>query len=274
MTPGTAAIEIVNDRFPRGEFRAVILDFDGTLSLLRRNWQDVMIPMMVDLLANTNTAETRDHLRAAVEEFVMRLNGRQTIYQMMQLCEELRTRGGNPLTPLEYKHQYHERLWKSVGQRIEAVRQGRVSREQMTVPAANQLLKRFQAADLEMFLASGTDLVYVRDEVEVLGLSEFFGPRVYGALDDYQNFSKAMIIEQIMCDSGASGSSLIGVGDGYVEIEEVKKVGGLAIGVASNEETRRGITDWKRRRLIRAGADIIIGDFGCQEELCRLIGLV
>ena len=54
MTRRIADIEVVNDRFPRGEFRAAILDFDGTLSLLRRNWQDVMIPMMVDLLAATD----------------------------------------------------------------------------------------------------------------------------------------------------------------------------------------------------------------------------
>ena len=42
------AIEIIRPDFPRGNFRAVLFDFDGTLSLIRRNWQDVMIPMMVE----------------------------------------------------------------------------------------------------------------------------------------------------------------------------------------------------------------------------------
>jgi len=63
------------------------------------------------------------------------------------------------------------------------------------------------------------------------------------------------------------------MGDGFVEIEELKKVGGLAIGVASNEETRTGVNDWKRNRLIRAGADIIIGDYLCRPELLELVGL-
>lgn len=273
MTPETADIEVVNADFPRGPFHAAIFDFDGTLSLLRRNWQEVMIPMMVNLLAATGTPETRDQLAIVVEDFVMRLNGRQTIYQMMQLCEELKVRGASPLTPLEYKHQYHEMLWQQVGQRVEAARQRAESRAQMIVPAADQFLRRVQAAGIEMFLASGTDLVYVRDEVDVLGLGVFFGERIYGALDDYQNFSKAMIIEQITHDAGVPGSALLGAGDGYVEIEEIKKVGGLAIGVASDEEARTGINDWKRRRLIAAGADIIIGDFGCHQELCQLIGL-
>ena len=122
-----------------------------------------------------------------------------------------------------------------------------------------------------MYLASGTDLKYVQDELGVLGLSKWFGLHVYGALDDYKKFSKAMIIEQMIRDSGVAGSQIVGFGDGYVEIEEVKKVGGLAIGVASNEESREGINDWKRNRLIKAGADIIVGDYRQLDRLLQLL---
>jgi hypothetical protein len=90
----TPEIEVIRDDFRRANYRAALFDFDGTLSLLRRNWQDVMIPMMVDILAETGTSETRAALSEHVEEFVMRLNGRQTIYQMMQLAEEFTKRGG------------------------------------------------------------------------------------------------------------------------------------------------------------------------------------
>jgi hypothetical protein len=74
-----------------GPFRAAILDFDGTLSLLRQNWQDVMIPMMVEILQNTGTDESPDQLYDCAEEFVMRLNGRQTIYQMIHLAGDRST---------------------------------------------------------------------------------------------------------------------------------------------------------------------------------------
>ena len=124
MTAAPADIEVVNTDFPRGPFRAAIFDFDGTLSLLRRNWQDVMIPMMVELLAATGTAETRDQLGVVVEEFVMRLNGRQTIYQMMQLVEEVRKRGGHPESALTYKTRYHELLAIPVQQRLDAIQHG------------------------------------------------------------------------------------------------------------------------------------------------------
>jgi phosphoglycolate phosphatase-like HAD superfamily hydrolase len=143
----------------------------------------------------------------------------------------------------------------------------------MMVPGAEELLSALCQRGLTLYLASGTDLTYVRDELDVLGLQRYFGPRVYGALDDYRKFSKAMVIARIIADTGVQGSEILGFGDGFVEIEEVKKVGGLAVGVASNEVTRRGINDWKRQRLIRAGADLIIGDYRCREELLQLLGL-
>ena len=267
------AIEIVNPHHPRGPFRAAIFDFDGTLSLLRRNWQDVMIPMMVEILAATGTSESREQLFAHIEEFVMRLNGKQTIYQMIQLADEVAQRGGTPREPLEYKHQYHDLLWQQVEGRIEGVRSGRLPAEEMTVPGSAALLSSLRQGGLELYLASGTDLKYVRDEVNVLGLAGFFGRHIYGALDDYKKFSKAMIIEQIIGDAGVPGPQIVGFGDGFVEIEEVKKVGGLAIGVASNEEARSGINDWKRSRLIRAGADVIVGDYRELDELLSSIGL-
>ena len=266
-------MEIVNPHPPRGPFQAAIFDFDGTLSLLRRNWQEVMIPMMVEILAATGTTESRDELHVHVEDFVMRLNGKQTIYQMMQLAEEVAKRGGSPREPIAYKHQYHDLLWQQVGSRVESVRSGRVSAEELTVPGSSELLRQLHASGLKMYLASGTDLKYVQDELGVLGLAKWFGPHVYGALDDYKKFSKAMIIEQMIRDSGVAGNQIVGFGDGYVEIEEVKKVGGLAIGVASNEESREGVNDWKRNRLIKAGADIIVGDYRQIEELLGIISL-
>ncbi|MBY0232570.1 MAG: hypothetical protein K2W96_25095, partial [Gemmataceae bacterium] len=93
-------IEVLRPGLPRGRFRSVLFDFDGTLSLIREGWPQVMIPMMVEVLRATGTRETDGELSAAVEEFVMRLNGRQTIYQMMQLADEVRKRGGTPLEPL------------------------------------------------------------------------------------------------------------------------------------------------------------------------------
>jgi beta-phosphoglucomutase-like phosphatase (HAD superfamily) len=269
----SSEIEIVHPEFPRGGFKAVLFDFDGTLSLLRRNWQDTMIPMMVEVLAETGTPETREALFSHVEDFVMRLNGRQTIYQMLQLAEEVAKRGGQPLDPLVYKRRYHDLLWQHVSARVESVRSGRTPRDELTVPGTRALLQSLRHFGLSLYLASGTDLTYVRDEATVLGMDDFFGKQIYGALDDYKKFSKAMIIQQILREMNVPGRQIVGFGDGFVEIEEIKKVGGLAIGVASNEESRQGINDWKRRRLIQAGADLIIPDYRELNRLLELVGI-
>src|SRR5712692_10854007 len=99
---GDDEIEILRSDLPRGRFRSVLFDFDGTLSLIREGWPQVMIPMMVRALRETGTGETDAELTAAVEEFVMRLNGRQTIYQMIHLADEVKRRDGTTLEPLAY----------------------------------------------------------------------------------------------------------------------------------------------------------------------------
>lgn len=76
-----------------------------------------------------------------------------------------------------------------------------------------------------------------------------------------------MVIERILRENQLPGEALLGFGDGYVEIEDVKAAGGFACGVASNEKTRQGVDEWKRQRLIRAGADIIIPDYRAIDEL-------
>jgi beta-phosphoglucomutase-like phosphatase (HAD superfamily) len=267
------SIEVLRTDLPRGRFRAVLFDFDGTLSLIRRNWQNVMIPMMADELAATGTSESREELLAHIEEFVMRLNGRQTIYQMIELADEVRARGGQPLEPIAYKHRYHNLLWAQIEDRIAGLRDGRHQPDDWTVPHSRQLLEALRSRGLALYLASGTDLKYVRDELAVLRLDYYFHPHVYGALDNYEDFSKAKIVRQILRDTSVSGEQLLGFGDGFVEIEEIRRAGGVAIGVASDEETRHGVNAWKRQRLIRAGADVIIGDYRCLVELLELLGI-
>jgi phosphoglycolate phosphatase-like HAD superfamily hydrolase len=246
---------------PRGRFRSVLFDFDGTLSLIREGWPQVMIPMMVEVLLETRTQESEAALTAHVEDFVMRLNGRQTIYQMIQLAEEVRLRGGQPLEPLTYKHRYHDRLMQRISGRLDALASGESRAEDWTVPGSHAFLARLKDRGLTLYLASGTDAVYVHREAELLGLTPYFGEHIYGALDDYTKFSKKMIIDTLLQKHNLRGEELLGFGDGFVEIEEVKRVGGVAVAVASDEVKRQGIHPWKRDRLVRAGADLVIGDY-------------
>jgi phosphoglycolate phosphatase-like HAD superfamily hydrolase len=271
MTIPDKEIEVVHPDLPRGRFRSVLFDFDGTLSLIREGWPQVMIPMMVEVLRQTGTAENDAELSAAVEEFVMRLNGRQTIYQMIQLADEVRRRGGEPLDPLAYKDRYHDLLMQRIGGRLRALESASARPEDWLVPGSVALLDNLKQRNLKLYLASGTDIKYVKHEADLLGLTPYFGEHIYGALDDYQNFSKRMVIDRILDEHRLRGEELLGFGDGFVEIEEVKKVGGVAVAVASDEAKRHGVNAWKRDRLIRAGADVVIPEYRGQERLLRFL---
>lgn len=266
LLPGTE-IEIINPNIVRGRFRSVLFDFDGTLSLIREGWPDVMIPMMVEILRQTPTAESRDALYGVAEDFVMRLNGRQTIYQMIQLCEEIEKRGGKAEDPLVYKRMYYQRLNLRISGRIEGLRTGRLAREDMLLPGSIAILEDLRRRGMTLYLASGTDEPYMKEEVRLLGLTDYFNGGIYGALDDYRRFSKKMLIDRMFHEHGLKGPELLAFGDGFVEIENTKEVGGVAVGVASDEVRRCGINQWKRNRLIGAGADLIIPEFRQRESL-------
>ena len=112
-------VEHLNPGASAARARVVLFDFDGTLSVIRSGWVDVMVPMMVEVLADLKTGESESELRAIVEEFVGRLTGKQTMYQMIELAEEVKKRGGQPLDPLEYKKRYLDLLWERIKSRVE-----------------------------------------------------------------------------------------------------------------------------------------------------------
>lgn len=251
--------------------KVVLFDFDGTLSLVRSGWMDVMAPMMVEILLDLKTGETEADLRALVEDFVWKLTGKETIYQMMALADAVAARGGTPLDPLRYKKMYLDLLWTKIENRVTELRSGHVSPEKYLVPGARTLLESLRDRGLRMYLASGTDEAYMKEEARLLDVARYFDGGVYGALDDYKSFSKAILIQRILSTVDVRGDEFLVFGDGYVEIENVKQVGGVAVGVASAEPECQTVDEWKRQRLIGVGADYIVPNFLCHQELiCTL----
>jgi phosphoglycolate phosphatase len=117
---------------PRPSISHVLFDFDGTLSLIRQGWPDVMVPMFTEFLPPLEGESENDRRRMAFED-IMRLNGKQTIYQMMQLAERIRERGGQPREPLWYKHEYLRRLDDRILARADGLRAGTIRRDDLLV---------------------------------------------------------------------------------------------------------------------------------------------
>jgi phosphoglycolate phosphatase-like HAD superfamily hydrolase len=260
-------IECVNPGVTAERARVVLFDFDGTLSLIRSGWGDVMVPMMVEVLSGLGTGEAHEELLRLVDEYVMRLNGKQTVYQMIELAEQVRKRGGVPKEPLEYKRMYLDRLHERIGDRLRELREGACAPERYLVPGARQVLEALRERGLRLYLASGTDEPYMRDEARLLDVERLFDGGLFGALDDYKTFSKALLIDRIIASAECRGEELLAFGDGYVEIQNTKQVGAVAVGVATAEPECRVVDEWKRQRLIGVGADYIVPNFLDGEEL-------
>lgn len=272
-SPSAASIEIIRPLTNIGRIRFALFDFDGTLSLIREGWQAVMIPYFVEEIEKCPRSECRKEVEKVVRDFVEKLTGKQTIYQCFQLIDEINRRGGNPRGALDYKHEYLRRLDERIQHRLEGLSRGTIAPDCLLLPGSRQILEMLQSCGIHLALASGTDLHYVESEAETLQIAQYFGERIYGALDRYEEFSKQMIIERLMEENRLAGPELLIIGDGYVEILNGKASGCPTVGVASDEACPGNIDPWKRARLIDAGADLIIADYRAPEALARTIGI-
>jgi len=271
-SPRPAPLEVINPNYPRGPFRCVVFDFDGTLSLLRGDWQGIMVPMMVDSLAATGSGESQAALTALVEEFVTHLTGQPTMRQIEALRAEVIRRGKAPPDAEPYLARYLDALLSRTATRIDDIQSGRKTADDFLVPGSRPLLEDLHRRGPVMAIASGTELAHVQREAVILQLDRYFGPRIFGPIENDSGFTKEAALRQLMADHDLQGREIASIGDGPAEILAIKAVGGLAIGVASDEVYQDGrINPLKRTHLLRAGADVIIPDYRDLPTVLRLL---
>lgn len=263
-------IEIVKE-WKDYDIRYALFDFDGTVSLIREGWQEIMIPYFTEVLCATETEESREEIEMCVREFVDKLTGKQTIFQCIRLREEVEKRGSTGLEPIEYKNEYLRRLELRIRDRKENLAKGACDPEDYLVPGSMKFLKLLKENGIKCYLASGTDEQDVLYEAGLLKLDGVFEGGIYGAHAAMTECSKELVIRDMLEKEHILPRQLVSFGDGYVEVELVANLGGLAIGVATEERTRQGINEWKRNRLISAGARAIIPDFREAEEIMKMV---
>ncbi len=168
---------------PRPGISHVLFDFDGTLSLIREGWPAVMVPMFLEMLP-ARPGESDEATRRLLDDDIMRLNGQQTVYQMIQFAKRVKERGGEPREPLWYKNEYLRRLDRHISQRVAGLRDGSLHPDDLLVFGARALLDHLRRRGLALHLASGTDESFVMAEAGYLDIAGYFGSYIYGALDE------------------------------------------------------------------------------------------
>lgn len=270
MTPAALEgrdIEIIRP-VETGKFRQALFDFDGTISLLREGWQEIMAPVCVEAICGTSAPSPE--VVQAVEHMIDETTGIQTILQMERLVEMVHAHGLVPpdqiLDAHGYKEIYNDRLMEPVNARIAQVQSGGKAREDFLLRGALDFVKALHARGITLYIFSGTDRHDVRNEAAILGAADYFD-EIWGALRTVEEYSKEKVLKELMAAHDLEGSEVLIVGDGPVEIRNGHDHGCVTIGVASDEVAGHGWDASKRTRLEKAGADILVPDFGEAEAL-------
>ncbi len=269
MMAEPSSIEFLCDlsELPRGPIRHALFDHDGTISTLRRGWEESMEQIMIESIlgscADTAGPEAVKQVRDEVLAYIDRSTGVQTLTQMQELARLVRRFGfvesSQATDALGYKRRYKQLLMRRVGRRIENLQRGGDPNE-YRVRGAVEFLQGLHAGDVRLYLTSGTDRDDVVNEATLLGYANLFDGGIFGASDEVMRESKELLLEKLMNELQINPAELVFFGDGPIEIGLCRRFGGLAVGIAS-EETCGGLSPSKRRRLVTAGAHIIIPDF-------------
>ncbi|MCZ2341288.1 MAG: HAD family hydrolase [Bacteroidales bacterium] len=255
-------VELIRSPLRSRRFPAAIFDFDGTVSLIREGWSGIMAQMGLAYLREQGLASGPEApWLHRLEQEVLLLSGKPSIFQMRRLAEMVAEQGGQPGNPEEYLAEFLRRLLALADARKQDLAAGRASPADWSVRGTHALLADLRRRGVTLYLASGTDLRFVQEEARLLGLTEFFADRIYGPADNTPHFSKGDVIATVLREQGIPGEQLLGFGDGYSETVEIRAVGGVMVGVASQEAGILGVHAMKREMLITLGADVIVPDY-------------
>jgi phosphoglycolate phosphatase-like HAD superfamily hydrolase len=251
--------------------RFALFDFDGTISVIRHGWEQIMITVMIESICEDQPVT--DTIWGEVTQYVDQSTGILTIKQMKWLEEAVRRYGiaKTRYSAAEYKRIYNERLLKPVYERLAQLDGTQDGRDAWMIQGARSFLEHLAQRGVKLFLASGTDREYVEKEAAALGVAALFGGQIFGAKGVEETDSKEIVIQRILDDHRLPGEQLLVVGDGPVEMRSARQVGALALGVAANEAQRSGLDERKHQRLVTAGANLIITDFIHSADLAKLL---
>jgi phosphoglycolate phosphatase-like HAD superfamily hydrolase len=257
---------------PRPGITHAVFDFDGTLSWLRHGWPRMMYEMWRELLPPVCT-DTDDALEQLLYGDIYGLNGKPTIHQMRRFAERVRARNGEALDPEAMRAEYQRRLDLAIAERTAEIQSARVAPEAYVVHGARRFLELLQARGIKLHILSGTIVERVREEARLLELEPFFGPRIFGSGSDPAQFSKQAVIDRILREEGIPGHQLLSLGDGAVELDCVRQVGGVGVAVCTHEDVNGSphADPYKQQFLDLAGPQVMIPHFGESEQLARLL---
>ena len=253
--------------------KAVIFDFDGTLSTIRYGW----VPMMYRFFMKyvTDGRPVSEEQKAELNHYTLISGGIQTVVQMMWFVDRIKEYGLNPnanLDPWFYKEKFLDELNAMAHRNRNMIFDGQRPASDFIIKGAPEFIQRLRAAGLQTYIASGTEEPDLRCEADALGLTPYL-TKIYGSPLDVIRNAKEHCLKCVMEEEGFKAEEILFVGDGHLEVSIGHNNGTLTLGAATDENTREALDPVKRKVLIDAGANAIVPNYTDSDEIFDWLGI-
>src|SRR4030042_1062961 len=256
--------------------KVALFDFDGTLSLERDGWIDLIVDTFVDELVKASDITKAKALEWCLV-YIQGTIGIPTYLQAEGLANKITSLGVKAENPQVYKDKYNQKLVELVNNRRKTIPPEKL-RVKGSLELVELLAKKLGKENL--YLASGSDIDAVLESIKFLGFERFFSEENIvgaGSNHDPRVCAKEYVIDELVRRRGLKPGELLCFGDGFPELSYTCKVGGISVGVLTNDVTLN-YPDYftiskKRERLIMAGAHILVPDFGEASKLVKALNI-
>lgn len=254
-------------------FKAAMFDVDGTVNIIRRDWHSIIVPIFADALETVPGHAPRAELEQEALDLLNRTTGQPTVIQCGYLDEMVVARGGKHVEPEVYFQKFITKTHEDIEPVHRGLADGSIPPEQYRVPGCREFIDTLEGMGIKCYLASGSPYKDVMEEAHLLDLDTAFSGSIR-AFDPDNGWTdpKHQQLEEILA-TGVKPEEIVCFDDAFYMVVMLKKIGGYAVGLATDERRRKGVNDDKRQVLLGAGADVIIPDFKDTGALLRLLNL-
>ena len=254
-------------RAPVHKFTLAAVDFDGTMSLIRIGWQQVMHGVMKAALHDYHPNHA--HIDTDIRTYIAHSTGQPSIIQMAWVDEQVLLYGGPHRCAKNYLDQFSNAMKSQIDARVDSITD-ETTADAFMISGARQFLQALAQRDIRIALVSGTEHHHLVRESAALKIDSYFDAGIYGPGAHAPSFTKHDAIAQLVARYNVAPGAFISIGDGPVEIKAGKALGGYSLAVASDEHGG-GLDADKRQHLLDAGADAVVANFAHLDNLTHAL---
>jgi phosphoglycolate phosphatase-like HAD superfamily hydrolase len=242
--------------------KAVVFDWDDTIFTGMRVWVRLQGEIIAGIWSG-GQEPTREVLHAA-ETFARDTAGRTDLERFRLALKETESYGCMPPhDAVHYVGGYKAKIEDYVDK---AVERWVKDPHEYYLPGVVGLIKALRDAGLPLYVATANHILVKYDMIARMGLSDHF-EGVFGVGSvGFDEYDKCQAIKRVKKLNAGKHGDVLMIGDGVGDVKAAKDAEAFSIGVSDDVQVRD--------RLAKAGADIVISDFGSLEPILEALNVM